>query len=57
MDATVILAGIAKTENLISKNNLQYIDQTYILDLLFNLKNNLSPIINNMANVVLDNAN
>ncbi|CAD8096305.1 unnamed protein product [Paramecium primaurelia] len=57
MDAAVILAGIIKTENLLPNNNLNFINQTYIIELFLFLKNNLSPIINNMATVVLDNAN
>ncbi|CAD8106811.1 unnamed protein product [Paramecium sonneborni] len=57
MDATAILAGIIKTENLLPNNDLNYINQTYIIELFLELKNNLSPIINNMATVVLDNAN
>ncbi|CAD8187956.1 unnamed protein product [Paramecium octaurelia] len=57
MDATAILAGLIKSEGLLPNNNLKFINQTYIIDLFSYLKDNLSPIINDMATVVLDNAN
>lgn len=57
MDAAVILASVIKSENVIIGNELQFINQSYIIETFLKLKSNLSPIINDLANVVLENAN
>ena len=57
MDAAVILASVIKSENVIIGNELQFINQSYIIETFLKLKSTLSPIINDLANVVLQNAN
>ena len=42
---------------MIPYNNLSFINQTYAISLLIEYKENLSPLINEVAQVILENAN
>ncbi|CAD8192060.1 unnamed protein product [Paramecium octaurelia] len=57
MDSLGFIAGIVKTEQLVPKNNLSFINQTYAIQLMIEYKENISPLINEVAQVILENAN
>ncbi|CAK68012.1 unnamed protein product (macronuclear) [Paramecium tetraurelia] len=57
MDSLALIAGLTKTEPLIPNYNLSYINQTLSTSLLVDYKDNLLPLINEIADVILKNAN
>ncbi|CAD8084216.1 unnamed protein product [Paramecium sonneborni] len=57
MDSVGFIGGIVKSEQLIPNNNLNYINQTFAIQLLIQYKDSLSPLINEVAQVILENAN
>ncbi|CAD8196985.1 unnamed protein product [Paramecium pentaurelia] len=57
MDSLALIAGLTKTEPLIPNYNLSFINQTLSTSLLVDYKDNLLPLINEIADVILKNAN
>ncbi|CAD8084274.1 unnamed protein product [Paramecium sonneborni] len=57
MDSLALIAGLTKTEPLIQNYNLSFINQTLSTSLLIQYKDNLLPLINEIADVILKNAN
>ncbi|CAD8179923.1 unnamed protein product [Paramecium pentaurelia] len=57
MDSLALIAGLTKTEPLIPNYNLSFINQTLSTSLLIQYKDNLLPLINEIADVILTNAN
>ena len=57
MDSLALITGITKTEPLIENYNLSFINQTLSTSLLIEYKENLLPLINEIADVILTNAN
>ncbi|CAD8192004.1 unnamed protein product [Paramecium octaurelia] len=57
MDSLALIAGLTKTEPLVPNYNLSFINQTLSSTLLVQYKDNLLPLINEIADVILTNAN
>ncbi|CAD8127158.1 unnamed protein product [Paramecium sonneborni] len=57
MDSLTLLAGLIKTEPIVPNLNLEYLNQTWACEQLIQYKDNLSPLINEVAQVILENAN
>ncbi|CAD8100797.1 unnamed protein product [Paramecium primaurelia] len=57
MDSLTLLAGLIKSEPIIPNLNLEYLNQTKACQLLIEYRDNLSPLINEVAQVILENAN
>lgn len=49
MDSVGFIAGMVKTELLIPNASAEYINQSYAISLLIDYKDNLSPLINEVA--------
>ncbi|CAK66492.1 unnamed protein product (macronuclear) [Paramecium tetraurelia] len=57
MDSLTLLAGLIKSESIIPNLDLQFLNQTKACSLLVEFRDNLSPLINEVAQVILENAN